>query len=94
MHDRLESLVAERLQAGSENLYAEALTWMERRLIVEVLRLTHGNQSRAAEILGITRGCLRRKIRMQGIYIGQVISVTEGPVEPQPAAEGLTVPGL
>lgn len=65
----LAPLVESRLQAGSTNLYAETVELMERYLITQVLRSTGGNQSHAAIILGITRGCLRRKIRTLKIGI-------------------------
>lgn len=73
----LESYIVQRLDAGTEALYAEALTLMEKFLITRVLRHTGGNQSQAAKILGITRGCLRNKIRSLGISIGQVVSIDE-----------------
>ena len=47
---------------------------MERKLITEILSETSGNQSQAAELLGITRGSLRTKIRSLGIVIEQVVS--------------------
>ena len=72
-----ESYIGERLDSGTEDLYAEALTLMEKFLITRVLRHTGGNQSQAAKILGITRGCLRNKIRSLGISIGQVVSIDE-----------------
>ena len=72
-----ESYIGERLDSGTEDLYAEALTLMEKFLITRVLRHTAGNQSQAAKILGITRGCLRNKIRSLGISIGQVVSIDE-----------------
>ena len=75
--DSLEGFVSERLACDSEDLYAESLTLMEKFLITRVLRHTAGNQSQAAKILGITRGCLRNKIRSLGISIGQVISVDD-----------------
>jgi two-component system nitrogen regulation response regulator GlnG len=65
----LQPLVESRLQAGSTNLYAETVELMERYLITQVLRATEGNQSHAALVLGITRGCLRRKIRALKIGI-------------------------
>jgi two-component system nitrogen regulation response regulator GlnG len=64
-----EHFIGERLQAGSEDLYAEALALMERQLLTAVLRHTAGNQVQAARILGITRGSLRTKIRALGITI-------------------------
>jgi len=73
----LDGYVDERLHAGSEDLYAESLTLMEKCLITRVLRHTSGNQSQAARILGITRGSLRNKVRALGIMIGQVVSVDD-----------------
>jgi two-component system nitrogen regulation response regulator GlnG len=69
----LSGLVRSRLN-GSENLYAEALEFMERFLVTKVLQSTAGNQSKAAKILGITRGSLRNKTHSLGIKIGQVVS--------------------
>jgi two-component system nitrogen regulation response regulator GlnG len=48
---------------------------MERYLVTEVLRYSSGNQSKAAGILGITRGSLRNKVRNLGISIDQVVSL-------------------
>lgn len=67
--------VNERLAAGTENLYAEALNLMERELLVQVLRATEGNQVQAARILGINRGSLRTKIRGHAISISHAHSV-------------------
>ena len=66
-----------RLQGNSENLYAEALEFMERYLVTRVLQTTAGNESKAAKILGITRGSLRNKTHALGIKIGQVVSTGE-----------------
>lgn len=71
--DEFGQFCADRQSAGSTNLYAEALEWMERRLVTRVLLAVDGNQSRAAEQLGITRGSLRTKIRSLGISIGHVV---------------------
>src|SRR5262245_61921849 len=70
----LAGLVKSRLSGGSENLYAEALEFMERYLVTRVLQTTAGNQSKAAKVLGITRGSLRNKTHALGIKIGQVVS--------------------
>lgn len=64
-----DGFVRERIDAGSDNLYAEALTLMERETLVRVLRHTSGNQVQTARILGITRGSLRNKIRSLNISI-------------------------
>lgn len=74
-HDAdMAAFVSQRKSQGSNNLYAETLEFMERYLLVRVLRECDGNQSKAAERLGITRGSLRHKIRALGITIGQVVS--------------------
>ncbi len=75
----LAAFIVDRLEAGSTNLYAEALELMEKHLLTRVLRGTQGNQSKAATILGITRGSLRNKIRSLGISIGQTVSVETAP---------------
>ena len=69
----LESFIAERLAAGSDDLYAESIERLERHLITSVLKQTSGNQSQAAKILGITRGSLRNKIRSLDIEISAVV---------------------
>jgi len=45
------------------DLYGRILRQMEKPLITEVLAHTRGNQIRAAEILGLNRNTLRKKIR-------------------------------
>jgi two-component system response regulator AtoC len=57
------------------SLYADSVAHLERILLEQVLHHSAGNQSQAAEILGITRGTLRNKIREHGIRITQSISV-------------------
>ncbi len=71
----LECFIDSRLENGSNDLYSETIERVERVLLTRVLQSTHGNQSQAAKILGITRGSLRHKIRLLGISIGQVVSV-------------------
>jgi two-component system nitrogen regulation response regulator GlnG len=70
----LEQFLNERIRAGSEDLYAEALRRLERSLLTHVLRHTGGNQLQAARILGITRGSLRAKVRDLGIRIDRTVS--------------------
>jgi two-component system nitrogen regulation response regulator GlnG len=69
----LAKFIDQRLQLESTDLYAASLCEMERYLIRRVLQYHAGNQSRAAEHLGITRGSLRNKIRSLGISIEQVV---------------------
>ncbi len=65
--------IDQRAEAGSNDLYAEGLEMFERYLLTRVLRDVDGNQSRAAERLGITRGSLRHKMRSLGISVDQVV---------------------
>jgi two-component system nitrogen regulation response regulator GlnG len=71
----LDAFVEERLRTGANDLYAQTLAFMERLLLTRVLRHTGGNQSRAAKMLGITRGSLRNKIHLLHITINQAVSV-------------------
>jgi two-component system nitrogen regulation response regulator GlnG len=69
----LEEFIEDRLRAGSEGLYAEAVRRLEKGLLTRVLRHTHGNQLQAARLLGITRGSLRNKLRELGIRIDRTV---------------------
>jgi DNA-binding NtrC family response regulator len=70
-----DTFVEEQLRDGTGTLHADAMNWMERRLLVRVLAQTNGNKSKACQILGITRGSLRHKICQLGISIHQTVSV-------------------
>ena len=48
-------------------------------------RHTDGNQSHAAAILGITRGCLRNKVRQLNISISRTVAVREPQPQPEKA---------
>ena len=71
----------ERLEHGSTDLYAEALEFMERYVVTRVLRVCDGNQSKAARMLGITRGCLRSKVRALKVSIDTLVQVEGEPCE-------------
>ena len=60
MKDQLEGLVNQMVERGI--LFAEAVGEFEKRFIKRVLDRENGNQSRAAEALGIHRNTLGRKI--------------------------------
>jgi two-component system nitrogen regulation response regulator GlnG len=77
----LRAFVDERLEHGSTNLYAESLEFMERYVVTRVLRVCEGNQSKAARMLGITRGCLRSKVRSLKVSIDTLVQVEGEPVE-------------
>ncbi|WP_168565582.1 sigma-54-dependent transcriptional regulator [Crateriforma spongiae] len=71
----LPDLVSRLLKEKSTSLYSEAMEYMERFVIAEVLRHTDGNQSQAAEILGITRGKLRDRINSYNITLKADVQV-------------------
>lgn len=58
--DQLEGLVNQMVERGI--LFEEAIGEFEKRFIKRVLDRTNGNQSRAAQALGIHRNTLSRKI--------------------------------
>lgn len=63
MKDQLEALVGQMVERGI--LFDEAVTEFEKKFIKRVLDRSRGNQSRAAQMLGIHRNTLSRKI---GLY--------------------------
>jgi DNA-binding NtrC family response regulator len=65
----LGTFIERRLAEKSENLYAEVVSELERYLFMRVLEATAGNQSRAATILGITRGKVRDRIATFGLDV-------------------------
>jgi two-component system nitrogen regulation response regulator GlnG len=77
----LRPFVDARLQANSQDVYAETLEFMERFLITRVLAECEGNQSQASRILGITRGSLRTKIRSLNVSIDRMVQIEGEPCE-------------
>lgn len=57
------------LQKGQlpSNLYELILAEVEAPLMEAVMDYTKGNQSRAAIVLGLSRGTLRKKLKMYGL---------------------------
>jgi DNA-binding protein Fis len=66
----LANLIAERLNSFFRsqphslpiNLYETIIQQVEEPLIIETLKIANGNQLKAAEILGLNRNTLRKKI--------------------------------
>ncbi len=65
MKKQLESLVAEMIDRGI--LFGQARGEFEKKFIETALGKTKGNQTRAAEMLGIHRNTLNRKINLHRI---------------------------
>ena len=71
----LSTLVSQRLEAFFEsqlnslpvNLYDVVIEQVECPLIIQTLKITQGNQIKAAEILGINRNTIRKKIKLFNI---------------------------
>ena len=62
MKEKLESLVAEMIE--KRILLDEAVEAFEKKFIQLALGQTNGNQSKAAEVLGVHRNTLSRKIAL------------------------------
>lgn len=45
-----------------ENLYQKLMAEIEKPMIESIMRYVRGNQSKAARVLGISRGTLRKKL--------------------------------
>lgn len=54
-------------ETPASNLYQHIVETIEKPLIVETLILVENNQRKAAEILGINRNTLRKKMQSLGI---------------------------
>jgi two-component system nitrogen regulation response regulator GlnG len=70
----LQRLVEKSLRNHSGRIYSDATELLDRYILTRVLRETRGNQSQAARLLGITRGCLRSRIRKLHISLGAKIT--------------------
>jgi two-component system nitrogen regulation response regulator GlnG len=71
----LGPFIARRIAAGSTDLYAEAVEALEKYLITRALQHTEGNQTKAAELLGITRGKIRDRVKSFGINLDKSITL-------------------
>ncbi|MBL6716372.1 MAG: hypothetical protein RLZZ174_1972 [Pseudomonadota bacterium] len=71
----LRARVEEALEAYFEDLdgevpvdlFALVMGEVEGPLLAQVMRYVHGNQSRAAALLGLSRGTLRTKLKAHGL---------------------------
>lgn len=70
----LQSFMDHILSTQSQDIHGEATEMMERYVLTRVLLHTHGNQSQAARMLGITRGSLRKKIRSLHLSFGTTVT--------------------
>ena len=49
------------------DLYAVVMREVELPLLTSVMRYVHNNQSQAADVLGLSRGTLRKKLKQHGM---------------------------
>lgn len=59
----LKEVIKDKLNLKATNIYREIMHDVEKQLLLETLKLTQGNQTQAAKILGITRPTLKEKIK-------------------------------
>ncbi len=69
---RLEPFIEKTASKGRQELYDTVMPFMERPLIKLVLKKTRNNQVRAAELLGINRNTLRKKIKELNIRLKEL----------------------
>jgi len=64
----------EHLDGGdTSDLYAMVMAEVEAPLLASVLAYTDGNQTRAATVLGLNRGTLRKKLKHYGLLEGDAL---------------------
>jgi two-component system, NtrC family, nitrogen regulation response regulator GlnG len=63
MTDVVPAIVDQLLASNSPHLHREAMTLLEKPLLVHALAMTGGNQLRAARLLGLNRNTLRKRCR-------------------------------
>lgn len=61
----------------ASNVYEMVLAEVEVPLLKQVLKYTRGNQSKAAIVLGLSRGTLRKKLKIYGME-GRIKEVITG----------------
>ena len=67
VRDALESYFQQLDGHQGANLYQLVMAEIERPLLETVMEHTGGNQTRAAALLGISRGTLRKKLALHGL---------------------------
>jgi DNA-binding protein Fis len=71
----LQEYLNERLEARTGQLYQLTLHEMDQVLLSRVLQPTAGNQKQTTNLLGITCGSLRNKLRGLGITIKRTVEM-------------------
>ena len=63
----LEKYIKQFGEDTPKHLYKEMLKLIEKPLLVGIMKFTRNNQSRAAKLLNISRGTLRKKLKVYGL---------------------------
>jgi two-component system nitrogen regulation response regulator GlnG len=74
----LSAVIAARMGEKSGKLHEEVIAAVERELLAEVLRHTHGHQTQASELLGLSRVTLRHKLRTLGLAVDKILVSDDG----------------
>ena len=78
----LTALADAMLRDGARDVHRRLLAVVEKELLTRALGVTHGHQTQASELLGISRATLRHKLRELGITLDTVVGErTEVPVD-------------
>jgi two-component system, NtrC family, nitrogen regulation response regulator GlnG len=75
----LSAWIEARLRDGKGGVYDECIVTVERMLFAAVLRHTHGHQTQASEMLGLTRATLRHKLRKLGLAVDKTVIEEQTP---------------
>lgn len=67
VQESLQHYFAKIGDAFIDNLYGMVLSEVEEPLLKIVMHYTRGNQSKAAKLLGLSRGTLRKKLKIYGL---------------------------
>ena len=66
-NNAVQSAIETLFQAAAQDKSLHLLPWLEREFTIAAMKLTRGNQLKAAKILGVTRATLRKRIERFGI---------------------------
>jgi two-component system nitrogen regulation response regulator GlnG len=69
----LYALIEDLLRRGETDLHAKVIRDVERILLTQVLRQTHGHQAQASDLLGLNRTTLRNKLRDLGLTLDKIV---------------------
>ena len=67
MRESIETYLQQLDGAQMTDLYAVVMREVEMPMLEAVQRYAQGNQSKAAQILGMNRGTLRKKLKLYGL---------------------------